>query len=180
MIYERWMSPFAQQVGEEMTALANHIIKSKIKEKEMSKNEESRIVRIEAELPLAAAPEEVFRLLTTGLGEWWPHLSREDAKVVAEPKVGGRIYEDWGDGAGMLYGFYAVFEPPYRAVTMGSTGFQGNAYNSRNTDTVEATEEGAVYKKTLLMWGMISEEVEEMFRNGTGHLLEVLKQHAEK
>ncbi|MBA3716657.1 MAG: SRPBCC domain-containing protein [Actinobacteria bacterium] len=32
--------------------------------------------------------------------------------VVTERRVGGHIYEDWGDGAGMLYGTIGWWDPP--------------------------------------------------------------------
>jgi DNA-binding transcriptional ArsR family regulator len=178
MIYERWMRPYAQQVGEQMVALERYVNKQNDKETEMEPTQ-FRVVRIEAELPLKTTQDTVFRALTVSLDDWWPLRSREDAKVVTEPGVGGRMYEDWGDGAGLLYGQWLVYDPPYRSVLMGTTWMHDNVFNTRNTDLIEQTDDGVVYKKSYVLWGMISEDVEARLRKGTGYLLEVLKDHVE-
>jgi hypothetical protein len=33
-------------------------------------------------------------------------------RVVTEPRVGGQIYEDWGEGTGKLYGTIGWWDPP--------------------------------------------------------------------
>jgi len=53
-------------------------------------------------------------------------------------------------------------------------------YTSRNTDEVVPDGEGAIYKKTLVLAGEVSEELEAMFRGGAGSLGQALKEHLEK
>jgi DNA-binding transcriptional ArsR family regulator len=171
MIYERWMQPYAQDVGEQMTSLKRYLAK----ENDM----DLRVVRIEAELPIKTTPERAFDALTVKIDDWWPHRSRPEASVVTEPGVGGRMYEDWGDGAGMLYGQWLIYEPPHQTVLVGTTTMQSNVFNTRNTDTIEITDGGVVYKKSYVLWGMISDEVEARIRKGTDYLLTVMKEHLE-
>lgn len=61
-----------------------------------------------SEVPMAASPERVWKALTAEMGQWWPagFLSSTKAKgMVLEPHIGGRVYEDWGDGpaSGLLW-----------------------------------------------------------------------------
>jgi hypothetical protein len=64
-------------------------------------------------------------------------------------------------------------------VLVGTTWMHENVFNSRNTDTIEVTENGVIYRKSYVLWGMISEEVEARLRKGTGYLLNVLKDYLE-
>lgn len=177
LIYERWMHPYAQQVGQQMTALKQYI--EQTNHKEINVDQPLRVVRIEAELPLKTTQDKAFRALTTHLNDWWPLRSRQNATVITEPGVGGRMYEDWGDGAGVLYGRWLLYDPPHQSVLVGTTWMYENVFNTRNTDTIELSENGVIYKKSYVLWGMISEEVEARIRKGTGYLLDVLKDHLE-
>ena len=73
-----------------------------------------RVVRLETELRFRASPERVFDALTTRVREWFPHSYGDDRTqaIVIEPRVGGAHYEDWGGGAGHLYGHVTVWDPP--------------------------------------------------------------------
>ena len=175
--YERWMRPFAVPAAKSMLALENYLQVSD-KEKIME-TQETRYVTIEAEVPLNAAPEKVFEALTTGLDAWWPLRAKENASVVVEGQVGGKVYEDWGSQGGFLYGYWAVFDRPHRAVLVGTSTLTPEAYQTRNTDTVEAAENGAVYKKSYVLWGNISKETEKRIRNGVKFLSGELKKFVE-
>lgn len=175
--YERWMRPLAQAVGAEVLALERHLLTPK--ETRMSETVH-RVVRIEAETKINRPPEVVFEALTTGLDKWWPHRSRDGARIVYEPRVGGRLYEDWGNGAGLSYGEVIQYDPPRIQVAVLSGGFDAQLYTSRNTDVIEPDGDGAIYKKTLVMAGEITEELESLYRNGTGGLCQILKTYLEQ
>lgn len=179
MAYERWMHGHLQAVGESMVALARHFEIEEPKEAPMEAAEH-RLVRIEAEVEIDARPDQVFHALTTGLDEWWPHRSKEGATVVYEAHPGGRVFEDWGAGRGLLYGTLVAYDPPERAILVANGGLGENTYTSKNIDVVESKGDGSVYKKTFLLWGVIPEETETMFRNGTGLLSQRLKEHLER
>jgi DNA-binding transcriptional ArsR family regulator len=175
--YERWMRPLAQTVAADVLRLERHLLTPK--ETHMS-DTLHRVIRIEAETRINRPPEVVFEALTTGLNAWWPHRTRDDATIVYEPKVGGRLYEDWGGGAGLAYGQVIHYDPPRKQVAVFTGGFGTLMYTSRNTDEVIADGEGTIYKKTLVMAGEVSEELEAMFRGGAGSLPQALKAHLEK
>jgi uncharacterized protein YndB with AHSA1/START domain len=57
------------------------------------------------EVEIAAPPARVWKALTGQASSWWhPGFLREGARAfVIEPNVGGRAYEDCGDGQGLLW-----------------------------------------------------------------------------
>jgi len=57
------------------------------------------------EIEIAAPVARVWKALTDQVSSWWhPGFSRKGAVAfVIEPHVGGRVYEDWGDGQGLLW-----------------------------------------------------------------------------
>lgn len=63
--------------------------------------------------PRAAA----WTALTERTNDWWPaHFFNHPnaAAFVVEPWLGGRVYEDWGGGAGYLFGTVVVWVPGER------------------------------------------------------------------
>jgi hypothetical protein len=53
--------------------------------------------------------------------DWFPHSYGDERtrRVIVEPRVGGLHYEDWGDGAGHLYGQVTIYDPPTHWATRG-------------------------------------------------------------
>jgi uncharacterized protein YndB with AHSA1/START domain len=177
-VSERWLRPLAQVVGANMLALERHLTPHPPLEADMSENS-YRVVRIEAELNIERPPEAVFAALTTGLDAWWPHRTRPTARIVYEPRVGGRVFEDWGDGGGMAYGQVIEYAPDQRHMPVFSGGFGSRMYTSKNIEVVSAAGGGTRYQKTLILAGEVSEEMENMFRSGVGAVAQKLKQHLE-
>jgi DNA-binding transcriptional ArsR family regulator/uncharacterized protein YndB with AHSA1/START domain len=117
--YERWVVPLADRAGAELLALERHVERAGGREggpRMTVITDEIRTVRIETELRFRAAPDRIFRALTEESLEWFPTTYGEERvkAVVIEPRVGGAHYEDWGDGAGHLYGHVTVFDRPHR------------------------------------------------------------------
>lgn len=140
-----------------------------------------QFMRIEAQIHIDAPPETVFEALTTGLDAWWPHRTDEKAKIVFEAKPGGMVYESHGKDHFVLYGTVAGYQPPVKLVSLGMSGWGEGAYDSRNTEIVEPDGKGgSIYKKTMILWGVIPEEIAGMFEGGVQSLQSVLKEHLEK
>ncbi|CAN5425957.1 hypothetical protein BH11PLA2_BH11PLA2_11580 [soil metagenome] len=69
------------------------------------------------EVAVRAARERAWQGLTTEIGHWWPRhffTHPNPAGFVLEPGLGGRVYEDWGGGAGVLWGTVVVWVPGQR------------------------------------------------------------------
>ena len=96
------------------------------------------------------------------------------------PVVGGRQYEDWGEGVGQLYGHIIHYDPPRQQVVVLTGGLDEWMYTARNTDVVEPDGDGAIYKKSLLLAGEVPATLETIFRSGAGGLGQALKTYLEK
>ena len=118
--YERWVAPMADTTAAELLGLRRVVEQTGESPVETS-IDQVRTVRIESELRFRASAARVFDALTNRSQEWFPHTYGGDRvrAVVVEPHVGGRHYEDWGDGAGHLYGQVTEFDPPYHYATRG-------------------------------------------------------------
>ncbi|HUR49883.1 MAG TPA: hypothetical protein VMY88_10220 [Acidimicrobiales bacterium] len=73
-----------------------------------------RTVKIESEFVVHAPAEKVFAAFCHEQHEWYPHTygGERVRAIVLEPRVGGQVFEDWGDGAGHLYGTVSHYDPP--------------------------------------------------------------------
>lgn len=61
---------------------------------------------VELEITIQAPVERVWKALVSETGAWWPKGFYTDAaarRFVIEPVLGGKMYEDWGDGAGLVW-----------------------------------------------------------------------------
>lgn len=81
----------------------------------LSKPAQSYEVSFEASV--RAPRERVWQALTAEVGRWWPgdfYTTENPTGFVIEPELGGRVYEGWVGGGGVLWGTVAVWLPGYR------------------------------------------------------------------
>lgn len=53
-----------------------------------------------------ASPVEVWRALVKNTAAWWHEdyfIGSGPRTMIIEPRVGGRLYEDWGEGQGAVW-----------------------------------------------------------------------------
>jgi uncharacterized membrane protein len=82
-------------------------------------------------------PDRAFARFTAELGSWWPLRSHSGGgaraeRCVFEERLGGRIYEELGDGTRHVWGTATVWEPPTRTVFSWHPG--------REPDTAQSVE----------------------------------------
>lgn len=73
------------------------------------------VLYAELEFEIAAPKERVWKALVEQVGNWWPRefaAGKKAQRIVLEPRLGGRLYEDWGDGAGLTWYTVETFDPP--------------------------------------------------------------------
>jgi uncharacterized protein YndB with AHSA1/START domain len=61
---------------------------------------------VELEVTIQAPIERVWKALVTETGRWWRKDFYADAAgrdFIIEPVLGGKMYEDWGDGEGLVW-----------------------------------------------------------------------------
>lgn len=174
-MYERWVSGFASVAADQALGLKRYVERT-----EPMQETAGKIVKIETEIRLKARPERVFAALTVELPKWWPFRFKPGSPITVEPWVGGRMFEDWGDGKGALYGTIVTYDPPLKLCTTGG-GAMNQGMTSFNVDSVEVDGDGAIYRKSLILWGDVSEELEEMFTSGSKALMyDSLKAYVEE
>ena len=74
--------------------------------KSKKKNAEVVVTQVELEIPIAAPTPKVWAALTKEIDLWWRkdfYASERTKRFVLEPKLGGRMYEDAGEGAGVTW-----------------------------------------------------------------------------
>lgn len=60
----------------------------------------------ELEVAIDASPERVWKAITSESSVWWPEdfvTSERTQRFVIEPVLGGRAYEDFGNGDGLVW-----------------------------------------------------------------------------
>lgn len=127
MMQERWVRPYEAHWAGALLRLKRTVEK----EEEMTKKQVGApapaIREIAFEVSIAAAPERVWKAVVEETTSWWSRdfLLKKDAKAfVIESTVGGRVYEDWGGGNGVLWYTVAVVDPP-RALHLAGHLFPG-------------------------------------------------------
>ena len=143
-------------------------------------------IDMEAEVTIDAPPEQVWRSLTDGIGEWWPHsFADATARIVLEPRIGGRFFECFdtdgvdADGAGALYALVTYIEPNRTLRISGSMGMWG-ARQYVKTYRLEPTDRGTVVRTTASMLGDIPDDMLESYRSGGEAVLRALRDHVER
>ncbi|MBS1717996.1 MAG: helix-turn-helix domain-containing protein [Armatimonadetes bacterium] len=168
-VYERWVNPLVSHAAKATTALERHLELGADKRR-MEHNADAS-VRFHMEARFAATPEQVYKAVTEEIDNWWPHRFKPDGKVVCENRLMGKVYEDWGNGHGALYGVIVWLEPGRKVVTSGPSALN-NGMSSFNTETMEPDGDGTIYKKELVLWGVVPPEMEPMFTSGIKTIIE--------
>jgi hypothetical protein len=76
------------------------------------------------DMALGSSRRRVFDALLRAKS-WWPQRVRPGAKIVMEPRVGGRFFEDCDDGCGIMLGHVSRLVMPELFAVEGSLGFDG-------------------------------------------------------
>lgn len=69
------------------------------------------------EVLVHAPRDRAWQALTADIGAWWPRhffTHPNPTGFMLEPFLGGRVYEDWGNAAGVLWGTVVVWVPGQR------------------------------------------------------------------
>ena len=141
---------------------------------------------IEMETHIAASPATVWRALTDNIGDWWPaefFIGGEAGKrrYVLEATPGGRVYEEWDDGGGMLWGQVWTVMPEKLLQVSGHTFPDwGGPLVSFLSYRLEATDGGCTLRFSERILGHSTDANNADRKKGWTYLYaEVLKAHVE-
>lgn len=122
----------------------------------------ARIRRIELEIAIAAPLGRVWQCLTAETSDWWPvgHFANPDSKVYKlEPWVGGRMFEDGGNGNGVLWYTVISVSAPTSIELAGATSIKwGGPSTSILSLNLEPNGDGTLLKLTDAAFGRVGED----------------------
>jgi uncharacterized protein YndB with AHSA1/START domain len=134
-----------------------------------------REVHIEQSYEIAAPIETVFDALVNKVSVWWrpPYVHRPETKQLSlEPRLGGRLYEDWGDGDGLVLGFVTTLKRPEELRVAGSIGMRGPVSGEVHFVLTDQNG-GTTVDLSHQALGVIDEENEANYRGGWQELIGV-------
>ena len=137
------------------------------------------------EVRIEAPVERVWKSLVHNTADWWLEDFYTDPKHVGfelQPKLGGWMLEDWGDGEGLIWGTVGGLRAPSFLQVFGDSSPQWGGPN-RNILTwrlEEADNGGTVLRFEHAVFGKVSAETEASLGAGWKQLFgEGLKPYAE-
>jgi DNA-binding transcriptional ArsR family regulator/uncharacterized protein YndB with AHSA1/START domain len=179
---ERWLTPFGGRLAEASLAL-RHAVESARSEGDGEMSEHGIRQRladgqidVATEIEVAAPREQVFAAVVD-IGRWWPHRFRDNTPVVFEPHVGGRWFEDWGDGNGALYGQVVVLDRPGRLSITGPLGMSGPVTSVWSVQLEEAGPDRTVIRGTHRAYGDIDDDTATRYGEGWSEVYAALVEH---
>ncbi len=181
-IYERWVRPYEALWAGGLLRL-KELAEGPAEGEPMSKGELG-LVTVEQEIAIAAAPERVWQALVEETGRWWPkdfYAGANARDFILEPRLGGRMYEDWGNGAGATW--YTVIEiaPPR---SLGLAGHYPPIFGGPSTSIlrleVVPAEGGAVLRLSDSEFRPVTENTSSSLDEGWRTLFGALKEYVEQ
>ena len=184
-VYERWVRPFAASWATNLVRLKDCVETSK-GARDMTAKAAANfgVVEIELEIPIHGEAKRVWKALVEETTEWWSkdfYATPSAKRFVIEPKLGGRAYEDGGDGAGLTW-YTVMGVEPGKSITM--QGWLTPAFGGPAATILELRLNPSG-KKTVLqlsdtIFGRVGDEKLAQTREGWVVLFEQgLKRHVE-
>ncbi len=184
-LYQRWIKPFEEGPIQQL-----HNLKQRAesphspKESSMSKDQELGTREVLLELTIKAPISRVWSALVEETGSWWHRdfYTTSDAKSFhIEAKLGGLMFEDWGDGHGQIWGrVNGIRAPSYLQVIGDSSREWGGPNRGFMTWKLEEAEAGTVVRFEHCFFGKASDQTRDSLDAGWQLLFgKCLKQYAE-
>jgi uncharacterized protein YndB with AHSA1/START domain len=173
-VYRRWIRPFEAAAADRLLRLKHHAETER--QVEMTDAGEFRALDVRLEVDIEASAAKVWESLTDSIGEWWPaqfYVGSAPKRFALEPYVGGRVFEDWGDGEGALFGTVIAYDVNRMLQWAGDMSADyGGPARTVTTFRLEETETGS----TLLSFrdtpfGLLGDKVLEGLEHGWKWLL---------
>ncbi|MHC4977301.1 MAG: SRPBCC family protein [Planctomycetota bacterium] len=131
---------------------------------------------IQMEREFSADRERLFEAITSEIHSWWFGCSHEGAVMKIEPFVGGRFYEDGGDGRGVLWAHVADYFPGEKLVLIGPIGVR-KPCQSVVTFEFEEADGGCVLRFRHRGAGLIDPDYGTDYEAGWVELFDSLAKH---
>lgn len=175
-IARRWIRPFEAESAERLLRL-KQVAERLEEDSQMSGagDRDFRTVDVQHELRIKAKPERVWQALTDEIAAWWPakfYVGKAPVRFTLEPRVGGRVYEDWGDGEGALWATVASVRTGECLQWVGDIPAEfGGPARSITSFTLEPDKTGTLLRFRDTMFGAVSAVMQENMTAGWNFLL---------
>jgi DNA-binding transcriptional ArsR family regulator/uncharacterized protein YndB with AHSA1/START domain len=179
-MYDRWVSQYESGIAGSLLNLKGQL-EGSLKQMELGKPKYDSF-EIEMEVTIDAPRALVFDALTRDINQWWAYRLGEarPSTLHFEPKMGGRFYEDWGNGEGAVWGTVYYIQSPQEIRVSGPLGMKG-AVTSDYTYVLEEKGSSTVLKLSHQASGLLHPDWEKNHRHGWQELLgDFLKAFVEK
>lgn len=178
-IAQRWIEPFAEARIQALADLKQRIESGPRGEPEMSKQDgkaEFGVCEVALEVEIGAPPERVWRAFTEEIVSWLPksfYIGPNPKGFVFEEKLGGRVYEDWGNGQGGVWYHVSALRKPESIRLSGelTPEFGGPARLQTRIDFV-ATESGTRFRFLDTAFGRLGATLQRDLEEGWRLLFE--------
>ena len=118
-VYERWVKKYEAQWATnllQLKALAEHKSDLNQQNNTVIMEQQVQTINITMEIPIKAEINKVWACMNKEINLWWRkdfYTSPKTKEFILENKVGGRLYEDYGNGEGLLWATVIVLDSPY-------------------------------------------------------------------
>tara|TARA_R110002096_G_scaffold161007_3_gene327370 strand:- start:20395 stop:20874 length:480 start_codon:yes stop_codon:yes gene_type:complete len=148
-------------------------------------NSTAEISTIQMEIDIDASTDKVWQALVSNIGEWWPAEfytggDADSRRFTIEATPGGRMFEEWGDGGGTLWGTVIALDPGKKLQIIGYL-FPDWGGPTQNYGTWTLDENGGKTRMTFSETGLgrVTEEGLKEKDHGWRFVWETLKAHVE-
>ncbi len=170
-IYERWVNPPASSAAE-MDLHLRRYAEKKDEEKQALSEIPFRLVKIETETKINAPREKVYAAFFEEYDNWWPHRYKPDSICSSEEKPGGFMFEHFSNGGGAITGTVLYVDRPNKFIGSGPSSLLRGINSYSESTFADDGSGGTIMKRSMELWGNLSEEMEKMFREGSIQFLE--------
>jgi len=190
VVHERWITPLAADAATTLLRL-KRAAEHPPKEPTMSDTEASNSstpadqpIQTVVEVSISAPPSRVWDAFVQETDGWWRPDFRTDPRtkaVLLEAKVGGRLYEDYGDGDGLLWGTIVLIKTGERLDLVGVSGPEwGGPHTGYHSFTFQEVDGDCVVRLVDSYHGFVSEKTRSSLEEGWKLLIgEGLKPYVE-
>ena len=182
-IYERWVKKYEAQWSGNLLALRNF---TELKFDDMSMtNTVLSATKVAVEVTINSPLERVWKIITEQTGAWWRedfYTSPKTKNFVIDNKIGGKMYEDFGNGEGLVWADVIGIDAPNVIEFRGnlSPAFGGPAISFLKIE-LSAVDGATKVSLTDDIFGKIGENAKASMTEGWDLLLgHGLKPYAEK
>jgi len=183
-LYRRWIHPFEEAGSDQLLRLKQIAEQTPYQSGDKMTNATLTTAEVLLEVEIAASPETVWSALVEETSSWWHpdfYVKPGTDNFTIEPHLGGRVFEDWGDGNGLVWGTVLGVDKGRMLQAVGDTTKEwGGPSRGFLTWRLEPQGNGTLLRFEHSLFGNIAEKTRASLAEGWQLLIgECLKTYAE-